>query len=209
MSYKKVTKTHYPLTVLIGRKGYKKMTIFNTLKEVLECELRDIYNSEFQIVAVFPKMIARADSTQLRKAFEHHVLETKHHIARLDIIGDLLKMQMIGSKCRGTEGLIEEASEVFGYTCSNPALIDTLLIGIAQRIGHCEIASYGTAKAISDSLGLTPISTLLLETLEEEKAADIRLSVISEDDVLIEANDQRINRELNNKIFVRESFYKN
>src|SRR6202008_259549 len=88
-----------------------------------------------------------------------------------------------GKKCKAMEGLIEEGKEVLEAE-GDSAVIDAAIIGAAQRVEHYEIAAYGTAKAIAEHLGLTEAAELLNQTLEEESAADEKLSVISLEEIL-------------------------
>ena len=164
------------------------MTKINSLMEVLLEELKDIYNAEHQILGALPKMVKKATSPALKEALKMHLEETEVQVERLDEISKILKVKLTGKKCKGTEGLIEEGKEVLELESDNPALIDTLLIGAAQRIEHYEMAAYGGAKAVAEELGLDSVVMLLQETLDEEKAADAKLSEISQEEVLAEAS---------------------
>ena len=76
------------------------------------------------------------------------------------------------------EGLISEGSEVAEASGDADAR-DAALIGAAQRVEHYEIAAYGTARAIAKQLGHTDAARLLGETLDEESAADEKLTKIA------------------------------
>ena len=52
---------------------------------------------------------------------------------------------------------------------------------------HYEIASYGTLRQYAETLGLSEALSLLEATLNEEKAADQKLSEVAKDAVNIEA----------------------
>lgn len=74
------------------------------------------------------------------------------------------------------EGLIEEANEVIESTEKNEVR-DVALIAAAQKVEHYEIASYGTLATLAENqLGYRKAAKLLKETLEEEKATDIKLT---------------------------------
>jgi ferritin-like metal-binding protein YciE len=83
-----------------------------------------------------------------------------------------------GVKCKGMEGLIEEAEELLDED-GNEAVIDAGLITAAQRVEHYEISAYGSAKAFAALLGLSEIVQLLNESQMEETAADKKLSLIA------------------------------
>lgn len=159
-----------------------------SLDKVLEEELKDIYSAENQILSALPKMIKKASSESLRAAFETHLEETEEQIARLNKIAQILDLKLSGKTCKAMKGIIEEGKEVLEKESPNPALIDTLLIAAAQRVEHYEITAYGTARAIAEQLGQTEVAALLQETLDEEDATDERLTEISEEEILAEAD---------------------
>jgi ferritin-like metal-binding protein YciE len=84
------------------------------------------------------------------------------------------------------EGLIEEGKEVLEEDGSS-AVIDAALIGAAQRVEHYEMAAYGTVRAMCISLGHSKAAKLLQQTLDEEKAADEKLTSIADESVNREA----------------------
>jgi ferritin-like metal-binding protein YciE len=57
---------------------------------------------------------------------------------------------------------------------------DAWLIATAQRVEHLEIANYGTARTYAELLGHTYAAQLLQQTLDEERAADARLTQLAE-----------------------------
>ena len=59
-------------------------------------------------------------------------------------------------------------------------LRDAALIANANAVEHYEIALYGTLVAFAKQLGLNDAISFLQETLQEEKAADAKLSRLAE-----------------------------
>ena len=57
--------------------------------------------------------------------------------------------------------------------------MDAALIAAAQKVEHYEIATYGTLAAYARQLGMEDAAALLEETLEEEKAADEKLTELA------------------------------
>src|SRR5665213_3120106 len=114
----------------------------DTLAELLEDELKDIYSAEKQLTKALPKMAKKAASDALRTAFTTHLKETENHITRLESIGQELDIKLTGKKCKAMEGLVEEGKEVIEEDGKN-AVIDAALIGSAQRVEHYEMAAYG------------------------------------------------------------------
>jgi ferritin-like metal-binding protein YciE len=154
-----------------------------TLAKLFEDQLKDIYNAESQILKALPRMVKRASAGDLKEAFASHLKETKQQVERLDQIAAGLGHKLTGKKCKAMEGLIEEGAEILEAEGPGP-VIDAALIAAAQRVEHYEISAYGTARALAEQLGHEDVVELLQETLDEESAADEKLSGISLDNVL-------------------------
>ena len=149
------------------------------LREALVEEIRDLYNAEKQLVKALPKMAKGAESDELRDAFEQHLDETEGHVTRLEQIFDLLGEKPRGKHCAGMAGIVEEGSEKLQEDMEG-SVLDACLIASAQKVEHYEIGAYGTAIAWAEALGMNDVCDVLNETLEEEKAADEKLSALAE-----------------------------
>ncbi len=158
----------------------------DSLDGLFEDELKDIFNAENQLTKALPKMAKKASSEALKKAFTSHLKETEGHIARLEKIGQSLGIKLTGKKCKAMQGLVEEGSEVIEED-GEPSVLDAALIGAAQRVEHYEMAAYGTVRALAEALGHDQAVKLLQQTLDEEKAADEKLTEIAEEEVLAAA----------------------
>lgn len=150
-----------------------------TLRDSLVEEIRDLYNAEKQLVKVLPKLAKSVTSDELRGAIESHLSETEGQVTRLERVFELLDEKPRGKHCAGMAGIIEEGAEVLNEQEEGPVL-DANIIASAQRAEHYEIAAYGTAIGWAEALDLSDIAELLSETLEEEKAADVKLSALAE-----------------------------
>jgi ferritin-like metal-binding protein YciE len=162
----------------------------NTLKEALMLELEDLYNAEQQLVQGLPRMASAASHRDLKMAFEQHLTETKNQVARLERVFSLIGQQPQGETCEAMQGLITEAEEVISAS-GDKEVKDAVLIGAAQRVEHYEMAGYGTARAFAKQLGLDDIADLLEETLEEESAADKKLTTLAEGGIFSSGVNQR------------------
>jgi ferritin-like metal-binding protein YciE len=151
----------------------------NDLHELFLDELADIYNAEQQLTKALPKLAKTAKTDELREAFEQHLEETENHISRLEQVFESLGESMKRKKCKGMEGLIEEGEEVISEKRNTRAL-DAGLIISAQKVEHYEIATYGSLCSWAQQMGHDDVLELLRETLEEEKAADEKLTEIAE-----------------------------
>lgn len=142
-------------------------------------ELKDVYNAEKQILRALPRMAKAADSPELRQAFTKHLKETEGQVQRLEKIFRELGQAARGKKCKGMEGLLEEGKEMLEED-GEPAVIDAALIASAQRVEHYEIAAYGCLRTYAQLLGYSQAEQLLRQTLEEEEAADQKLTELGE-----------------------------
>ena len=152
----------------------------NSLRQLYVDELKDLYNAETQIVKALPKLAKAASSPELRQAFEEHLRQTSEQVSRLEEIFGMLEEKPTGKKCLGMEGLVKEGADVMKEDYEG-ALMDSALIGAAQRVEHYEIAGYGTVRAMAELLGESDHVTLLEKTLEEEKQTDEKLNELAED----------------------------
>jgi len=158
-----------------------------TLNELFEDTLKDVYFAENEILKALPIMAKKATSTDLQKASTTHAEETKGQVKRLDQIFKLLGKKPEGKECHALKGLVKEAEELMEEAKSGPVL-DAGLIACAQAVEHYEMARYGALSAWAEQLEMEDASELLEETLDEEKAADEKLSALA-DDINPEANE--------------------
>ena len=151
-------------------------------------EMRDLYNAENQLLKALPKMAKRATTPELKEAFESHLKETQTHVERLDEIFVKLGKKPNGKTCKAMKGLIEEGAEMMKEEGPD-SVIDAGLIAAAQRVEHYEMAGYGVARTFASILGEDEAEDLLQETLDEEGAADEKLTEIAEGMVNEEAEE--------------------
>jgi len=151
----------------------------NNLKSLYVDELRDLYNSEQQLIKALPKMAKAGNSDELRKGFEEHLEQTRGHATRLEKILSTLGEPVKGKKCKGMAGIVSEGGEMMSEDFEG-ALMDAALISAAQRVEHYEIAAYGAVHAYAELMGESEAALLLQQTLDEEKATDQKLTELSE-----------------------------
>ena len=154
------------------------MSKLKSLEDLLVQEIKDLYNAENQLVKALPKMAKAASSEALREGFKQHLEQTKVHVERLEEIANALGASPKGKVCKAMKGLIEEGSETMDED-GDPALCDLALITAAQKVEHYEIAGYGSARTIAQSLGLDDVVDLLQATLDEEGQTDEKLAALA------------------------------
>ncbi|TVQ30959.1 MAG: ferritin-like domain-containing protein [Phycisphaeraceae bacterium] len=150
----------------------------NTLADLYLEQIRDMHSCERQIIKAMPKMVKAASHPELKKAFEHHLEQTKVHQERLDHILGLLDKTAGRKVCAAAAGLIEEAKEIVENEGDEEAR-DAGLICAAQKLEHYEIASYGCLRTYAQMLDREQEAKLLEETLDEEKHTDVALTELA------------------------------
>jgi ferritin-like metal-binding protein YciE len=168
-----------------------------TLHDAFIDELRDTYDAEKQLTKALAKLAKTASNPELRKAFETHLEETRGQIERLEQVFASLDEKVRGKHCDGIAGIIEEGKSVMEEDFDETTM-DACLIASGQRAEHYEMAAYGTLIAWAEAMGHTEAVALLTETLNEEKAADKKLSSLAEGGInqsAADAVDQEDNEE--------------
>jgi ferritin-like metal-binding protein YciE len=151
-----------------------------SLNSLLTEQLQDLYSAEQQIIEALPKMIDKANSSQLKAGLSEHLQQTKGQVSRLDRIFDQIPdVDREGQKCKGMEGIIKEGEEIVKAK-GDPEVRDAGIISAAQRVEHYEIASYGSARTYAQLLGQHQWAQLLQQTLDEEKQTDQKLNQLAE-----------------------------
>ena len=171
--------------------GKSTQTMKNSqLMKLFEDELKDIYWAEKALTKAIPKMIKNASSKKLVKALENHLDETENQVKRLEEVFELIDKKATAKKCEAMAGLVKEAEDIM-ESCEEGAMRDAGIISAGQKVEHYEIASYGTLRQFADTLGLKDVVKLLKATLEEEKAADEKLTEVAEADINVEASEDK------------------
>jgi ferritin-like metal-binding protein YciE len=150
-----------------------------TLHDAFVDELRDMYDGEKQLTKALAKLAKASSNPKLRQAFESHLEETQGHIARLEEVFESLEEKVRGKHCDGIAGIIEEGKSIMEEDFDETTM-DACLIAAGQRSEHYEMAAYGTLVAWAQAMGHTQVAKLLQQTLDEEKAADKKLSGLAE-----------------------------
>ena len=148
--------------------------------------VQDIYYAEQQIRKALPKMVEKATNRDLTAALKNHLAETEKQVSRLEQVFDLLGQKAKATTCPAIDGIIKEADEIAGEV-GDKKVLDAALIAAAQAVEHYEITRYGTLIAWAEELGKDAVAKLLTTTLNEEKAADKKLSSIAEKKVNLKA----------------------
>jgi ferritin-like metal-binding protein YciE len=155
---------------------------FESFDDLLLEQLQDLYDAEQRLVKALPKMAAAAHNSALKSAFQDHLRETEGQVARLEQVFQLLGKTAKAKTCEAMKGLIAEGSEVISAT-GDADVKDAALIAAAQRVEHYEIAGYGTVRTFAERLGRQDVARILQQTLDEEGAADKKLTALAEQSI--------------------------
>jgi ferritin-like metal-binding protein YciE len=150
----------------------------NTLEDLFLDSLEDIYYAEKQLIKALPKMARAATHEDLRAAFETHLMETGGHVQKLEEVFSAFGKTPKSKKCPAILGIIKEADEIASENKKSPT-INAALIFAGQKAEHYEIASYGGLRDWAKLLGNEDAADILDEILDEEKAADAKLSELA------------------------------
>ncbi len=157
-----------------------------TFDDLFLHQLQDVYYAENQITKALPNMMDKATAPALKQAFETHLRETKGQIERLERVFAMHDQKPKAVTCPAIDGIIKEANEVAG-DIDDKAVLDAALIASAQAVEHYEITRYGTLVAWAKQLGHDDCATILQQTLDEEYAADDKLTKMAEGKVNAQA----------------------
>jgi ferritin-like metal-binding protein YciE len=159
-----------------------------TMEDLFIQTLRDIYYAEQKIVQALPEMIENSANPRLKSGLEQHLAQTQQQIRRLEQVFEMNGSQPKAVDCPAIDGIIKEAKEIMGdVNLEDKRVLDAAMIGAAQAVEHYEIARYGSLIAWARQLGLDDCANILSETLQEEKAADKKLTEVAESEVNVQA----------------------
>ncbi len=158
---------------------FTKTEELNSMKDLLTHQIKDLYDAEHRLLDALPKMAEAAHTGELQAAFREHHTETKQHVQRLEKVFELLGMKAEREACDAMQGLISEGEEVMNAK-GEPGVLDAALITATQRVEHYEMAGYGACRNFARRVGLTEAADLLQQTLDEEGAADEKLTQLAE-----------------------------
>ena len=157
-----------------------------SLRDLYIHVLQDLYSAEKQLARALPRIVRAATNEDLVAALEEHHGQTEEHVERLERLLEALGQTKRAEKCEGMEGLIAECERLIEQDIAKEVL-DAALIGVAQKIEHYEIASYGTVRTFAEILGEDEAAKTLQATLDEEIETDERFTELAEDTVNAEA----------------------
>ena len=156
------------------------MRQMETLRELFEHELQDIYAAERMLVEALPQMAAAAADDEGEKAFQDHLVETRQQIQRLERVAAEAGIRLEGRGCPGMEGLLREHQALREEQPDDELLgLSTLWAG--QKVERYEMTAYEMLVTLAEELGMDAAAEQLTATLDEEEAALSTLKELAEE----------------------------
>ncbi|WP_456311703.1 YciE/YciF ferroxidase family protein [Pseudomonas shirazensis] len=159
------------------------------LRDLFVDSLKDIYWAEKALTKALPKMAKNATSQNLIDAINEHLKVTEGQVTRLEEVFASVGEKASAKKCDAMEGLIKEGEGIMEET-EIGAVRDAGIIAASQKIEHYEIATYGTLASFAKTLGEDKAVELLVQTLNEEKEADITLTEAAYNTINFDATEE-------------------
>jgi ferritin-like metal-binding protein YciE len=160
-----------------------------TIEELFEHELQDIYSAEQALLDALEQMANESSDREIKRGFTQHRRETQGQIKRLDKVYKMLGQKPKSSTCPGMEGLIKE-KKAFMREKPSEELLEFYNVGAAQKVERYEITAYENLIDMAEKLGISDVVDLLEQNLQEEETTLNRLKAIaSEFDVAEEGNE--------------------
>jgi ferritin-like metal-binding protein YciE len=164
-------------------RGTTRVNKNSRLQQFFMDQLKDIYWAEKKLVKTLPKLSEAATTTELKQAFDDHLMQTKTHVSRLEDVFSMTGEEARALKCPAMAGIVDEGEDIIDETETGTAQRDVGLIFAGQKAEHYEIATYGGLVQLAETLGYNEAVPLLRQTLSEEKKADELLTSIAENNV--------------------------
>ena len=161
-----------------------------TIEELFEHELQDIYSAEQSLLDALEQMAQESSDREIKRGFMQHRKETQGQIKRLEKIYRSLGQKPESGSCPGVEGLIKE-KKLFMREKPSGELLEFYNIGAAQKVERYEITAYESLVDMAEKLGMSDVVDLLEQNLQEEETALNKLKAIaSEFDVAEDVDDE-------------------
>jgi ferritin-like metal-binding protein YciE len=160
-----------------------------TIEELFEHELKDIYGAEHSLLDALEQMAGESSDREIKKAYTQHRKETQGQIKRIEKIFKSLGQKPEVETCPGMEGLIKE-KKAFTREKPSPELLEFYNVGASQKVERYEITAYENLIDMAEKLGMSDAVELLEQNLQEEEATLNKLKAIaSEFDVAEEVDE--------------------
>ncbi|GAB3717219.1 hypothetical protein GCM10027592_59170 [Spirosoma flavus] len=150
------------------------------LRDLFISELKTAYYLEKRAVHALAEQAQASTTSEVGNLFRQHQTESETQVERLEEIFKIIGIKTEEHTSDAIDGLINDARHVISITPKGSLTRDAGLIIAAQKVEHLEIATYGSLVTLARVLDFTQSTELLEKTLQEEKEADKKLTMIAE-----------------------------
>jgi ferritin-like metal-binding protein YciE len=108
-------------------------------------ELCDLFSAESQIIETLPTMMDDMNNIGLKSALQEHLETTKEQQNRLQEISNRHDVKADTKICQCIKWIISEGKQLI-ENIDDPDVMVAVLLSIAQRVEHYEIAGYDSVR---------------------------------------------------------------
>ena len=152
----------------------------DSLQELFEHELRDMYDAEHKLVRALETMAKKTPDETLAQTFRRHRDTTKEQIKRLEEVFRLLDKKPRREPCQGINGLIDEFTKFVKEEEPSGEVLNTFSIGAALKVEHYEIVAYESLLRLASSIGLADAMEALQRNVIEERNTAQELDALAD-----------------------------
>lgn len=156
----------------------------DTLRDLFLEQVQDMHSACTQSHEMTRALANAATNTDLKEALLDGVRGIERGRDTIEQIAAKENVNAERERCRGMEGLVEEAnSDVFGKEFTDDDTRDAAIIAQYQRMAHYAIAGYGTLCAFARRLDLDDTHEALEHCLKKSYDGDHRMTEIARGEV--------------------------
>lgn len=138
-------------------------------RELLEHELRDIYDAEKKLVRALESMSKKVKDPELSDGFRKHRVVTQGQAERLEKVFGILGRKPRREPCKGIDGLIQEFQGFVKEESPSKEVLNVFAAGAAQKVEAYEITAYKSLIELASGAGLDEAVDLFQQNLTEEQ----------------------------------------
>ncbi|OYQ37341.1 hypothetical protein CHU92_08375 [Flavobacterium cyanobacteriorum] len=141
-------------------------TGMHELRALFEKQLRQLYWAEQQMSGIIASVIDACYSADLVAALKEHRVKNLSHVNRLQRIFSISGIEAVAEPYEALACFLKEVRDIITATRAG-VVRDAGIISVLQKMGHYEIACYGTMRAYAIALREEEAIPLLELTLDE------------------------------------------
>jgi ferritin-like metal-binding protein YciE len=154
----------------------------DTAQDLMADQLHDLYSAEKQLLRALPRVMERVPQEPLRRLLAGHLEGLPGQLDRLDWIFDHLDLSPRGPRCRGMEGLLDEAAETLRLG-GQPRFLGAAIATDLRRLLRYETALCDSALRTARALGYGPVAHLVADCLGYSARTESELGRMIEADL--------------------------